>query len=109
MMRRIKERGLDSSIGKNFPLKKVSRLPLKDLGLTNSRNPEYMLSRFFEIDCENEPLRYEAAIAIGEERVQQGDNMLRKKVAEEGWYAAENGGSSIDPERGSILNQDPSA
>ena len=73
------------------------------------RNPEYILSRYFEIDPDNEPARYEVSIAIAEQRVQQGDNMLKKKVDEEGWCTAENSGSSLYPERGSVLNEDPSA
>ena len=73
------------------------------------RNPEYILSRYFEIDYDNEPARYEVSIAIAEQRVQQGDNMLRKRVAEEGWFVAENSGSSLYPEKGSVLNEDPSA
>ena len=74
------------------------------------RNPEYNLSRYLEIDCENEPLRYEAAIAIAEQRVHQGQNMLGKKAAEEGWCLPENSSSSsLDPERGSILDENPLA
>ena len=72
------------------------------------RNLEYLLSRYFRVDYENEPLRYEAGIAIAEQRVQQGEDMLRKKVAE-GWNGIENSGSSINPERGSIINENPSA
>ena len=75
----------------------------RHLSQANSmRNPEYILSRYFEIDYENEPLRHEAAVAIAEQRVHQGENMLRKKVTEEGWCVTENNGSSTDPERGSL-------
>ena len=54
------------------------------LGQANSmRGLEYILSRYLEeIDCEDEWLQYEAAIAIAEQMIQQGDKMLRERVAE---------------------------
>ena len=44
-----------------------------------------MLSRFLRVDRENDPLRYEASIAISEGRVQHGEDIVRRKILEEDW------------------------
>ncbi|RPB25189.1 hypothetical protein L211DRAFT_836502 [Terfezia boudieri ATCC MYA-4762] len=49
---------------------------------TRMKVPE-MLSRFLEVDRLNDSLRYEAEMAIFEGRVQQGENMLSRRILEE--------------------------
>jgi len=44
-----------------------------------------MLSRFLKVDRLNDSLRYEADIAISEGRVQQGEDMVRRRILEEDW------------------------
>ena len=44
-----------------------------------------MLSRFLRVDRKNDPLRYEASIAISEGRVQHGEDIVRRKISEEDW------------------------
>jgi len=51
---------------------------------TRMEVPE-MLSRFLKVDRLNDSLRYEAAIAISEGRVQQGEDMVRRRILEEDW------------------------
>jgi len=51
---------------------------------TRMEIPE-MLSRFLKVDRLNDSLRYEAGIAISEGRVQQGEDIVRRKILEEGW------------------------
>ncbi|KAF8448213.1 hypothetical protein BGX38DRAFT_1142866 [Terfezia claveryi] len=49
---------------------------------TRMKVPE-MLSRFLEVDRLNDSLRYEADIAIFEGRVQQGEDMVSRRILEE--------------------------
>jgi len=45
----------------------------------------YILQRFLTVESKSEPLRYEADIAILERRVCEGEDMLGRKIKEEGW------------------------
>ena len=44
-----------------------------------------MMHRFLEVNARDEPLRYEANIAISEGIISEGENMWEKKILEEGW------------------------
>ena len=45
----------------------------------------YILKRFLTIESESESLRHEAHIGILEGRVCEGEDMLSKRIEEEGW------------------------
>jgi len=51
---------------------------------TKMEIPE-MLSRFLKVDRFNDSLRYEAGIAISEGRVQEGEDIVKRKILEEDW------------------------
>lgn len=57
---------------------------LLPVGGPQTQTPE-MLSRFLRVDRLNDSLRYEASIAISEGRVQEGEDILKRKMLEEDW------------------------
>lgn len=65
--------------------------------------PPYIMQRFFTINVENEPLRYEASVAIEEGRIHEGDDMYSQRIndadVEEGTSKSES--SSTNGEQGS--------
>ncbi|KAF8417191.1 hypothetical protein EV426DRAFT_381110 [Tirmania nivea] len=63
----------------------------------------YILQRFLTIESESEPLRCEANIGILEGRVCEGEDMLSKRINEEGWEEVDtvNKSSSLGLEPGS--------
>jgi len=52
---------------------------------TQAHEVPRMLSRFLRVDGLNDSLRYEASIAISEGRVQEGEDILKRKMLEEYW------------------------
>lgn len=60
----------------------VGRVPSHHIRTISS---PYILQRFLTIESKSEPLRYEASIGILEGRVCEGEDMLSKKINEEGW------------------------
>ena len=73
------ESSIASSLAHAQPLAAGSRELRGHMGV-----PE-MLSRFLEVDRLNDSLRHEAGIAISEGRVQQGEDIVRRKILEKDW------------------------
>lgn len=55
----------------------------------------YMLQRFLTIEVKNEPLQFEANLGIFEGKLHEGQDMLCKKMVEEGWEEVDGDWKSV--------------